>query len=134
MKVWFVLYKKGTNKQISEGAVSLTVDDGTDIDGLRDAIKARTPNFLRNVDPAALAVYSSGTDAAALQFLDPGDPAPNNTSSKYPLVVTAPVRDPASERQADGELKCCFRIVCILVVIALMDYYQWTHFIEFGSQ
>jgi len=111
MKVWFVLYKKGTDEQISEGPASVTVDDDdADIDDLRDAISAKWGDAIHGPG-GLLAVYSSGTDAAALHpvpaipFLDPGDPAPNNTSSKYPLVVTALVRDPASSpiRQDDGE-------------------------------
>jgi len=95
MKVWFVLYKKGTNEQISEGPDFVEVEDGSDIATVRKAIKVELGGDLP-CSASLLAVYSSATDAAALhpvpaiQFLDPGDPVPNNTSSKYPLVRDSP--------------------------------------------
>jgi hypothetical protein len=99
MKVWFVLYKEGTNEQISKGPASVTVDDGADIDDLRKAIKVELGDDIQ-CSASLLAVHQHG----AAKPMDTWITIPEGSTGKHPFIVTAPVRDPPS---SPGENYCC---------------------------
>jgi hypothetical protein len=114
MSVWYKL-DDGDPSQVK-------VEDGANVDDLKEAIKKKNENSLRLVDAPGLKVYASATTV----------PIPINTADirndtlvsslaatfDAPLIVVAP-KPQEQQQQQNGKLRCCSRIVVCFVFISL---------------
>jgi hypothetical protein len=87
MIVWYKL-DDGDPSQVN-------VEDGANVDDLKEAIKKKNENSLRLVDAAGLKVYAPGTEIPApdstTDHLKPGIEVSNlRTTDEKPLIVIAP--------------------------------------------
>jgi hypothetical protein len=100
MSVWY---------KLDDGDPShVKVEDGANVDDLKEAIKKKNENSLRLVDAPGLKVYASATTVADIR---------NATlvsslaaTSDAPLIVVAP-KPQQQQQQHDGKLRCCSRIL-----------------------